>query len=70
MCFLGFNHARPIFALLGQVAYKYLLKSRPELEYTKYILFGLFFLLVRFSSLIAFFLWLNRKMPTTAVQWG
>jgi hypothetical protein len=35
MCFLGFDHARcqPCFAV-GQVAYKYLLKSTPELEST------------------------------------
>jgi hypothetical protein len=34
----------PTFASVGQVAYKYLLKSTPELESTpKHTIFGLFY---------------------------
>jgi hypothetical protein len=49
MCFRFFNHAGANLCFaVGQVAYKYLLKSTPELESTpKHTIFGLF-LLVRF----------------------
>jgi hypothetical protein len=45
----------PTFAAVGQVAYKYLLKSTPELESTpKHTIFGLFFIGAFLVALIAF----------------
>lgn len=72
--FLGFlitQGANFCFAI-GQVAYKYLLKSTPELENTpKYTIFGLFFMGAFIVSLIAFFIFgSTEKLPTTPVQWG
>lgn len=72
--FLGFliaQGANLCFAV-GQVAYKYLLKSTPELESTpKHTIFGLFFIGAFLVALIAFFiLGSTEKMPTTSVQWG
>lgn len=72
--FLGFlitQGANLCFAV-GQVAYKYLLKSRPELEsIPKHAIFGLFFIGAFIVSLIAFsILGSTEKMPTTPVQWG
>lgn len=72
--FLGFliiQGANFCFAV-GQVAYKYLLKSAPELESTpKHAVFGLFFIGAFIVSLIAFFIFgSTEKMPTTPVQWG
>jgi drug/metabolite transporter (DMT)-like permease len=60
--FLGFliTQANLCFAV-GQVAYKYLLKSTPELESTPKYTFG-FFLLVRvLVALIAFFILAQQK---------
>ncbi|MFT4646068.1 MAG: carboxylate/amino acid/amine transporter [Planctomycetota bacterium] len=72
--FLGFlitQGANLCFAL-GQVAYKYLLKSTPELENKpKHTIFGLFFIGAFLVALIAFFIFgSTEKMPTTSVQWG
>ena len=72
--FLGFlivQGANLCFAL-GQVAYKYLLGSTPELESTpKHTIFGLFFLGAFLVALLAFvFFGSTEKMPTTTVQWG
>lgn len=72
--FLGFlitQGANLCFAI-GQVAYKYLLKSTPELESTpKHTIFGLFFIGAFLVALIAFFLFGSiEKMPTTSIQWG
>ncbi len=57
---------------VGQVAYKYLLKSTPELENTpKHTIFGLFFIGAFLVALIAFFIFgSTEKLPTTSVQWG
>ncbi|WP_166383001.1 EamA family transporter [Polaribacter sp. 11A2H] len=72
--FLGFmitQGANLCFAV-GQVAYKYLLKSAPELENTpKHTIFGLFFIGAFLVALIAFFIFgSTEKLPTTSVQWG
>jgi hypothetical protein len=71
MCFrfLITQGANLCFAV-GQVAYKYLLKSTPELESTpKHTILDCF-LLVRFSSTNCFsILGSTEKMPTTSVQW-
>mgnify|MGYP005988944745 CR=1 FL=1 len=69
--FLITQGANLCFAV-GQVAYKYLLKSTPELERTpKHTIFGLFFIGAFIVSLIAFFVFgSTEKMPTTPVQWG
>mgnify|MGYP006088103637 FL=1 len=72
--FLGFlitQGANLCFAV-GQVAYKYIIKSTPELESTpKHTIFGLFFIGAFLVALIAFsILGSTEKMPTTSVQWG
>jgi carboxylate/amino acid/amine transporter len=72
--FLGFlitQGANLCFAL-GQVAYKYLLKSTPELENKpKHTIFGLFFIGACLVAVIAFFIFgSTEKMPITSVQWG
>jgi len=72
--FLGFlitQGANLCFAV-GQVAYKYLLKSTPELEsIPKHSIFGLFFVGAFLVALIAFFIFgSTEKLPTTSVQWG
>jgi carboxylate/amino acid/amine transporter len=72
--FLGFlitQGANLCFAV-GQVAYKYLLKTTPELQSTpKHTIFGLFFIGAFLVALIAFYiLGSTEKMPTTSVQWG
>ena len=72
--FLGFlitQGANLCFAL-GQVAYKHLLNSTPELQNTpKHTIFGLFFIGAFLVALIAFFIFgSTEKMPTTSVQWG
>ena len=72
--FLGFmitQGANLCFAV-GQVAYKHLLKSAPELENTpKHTIFGLFFIGAFLVALIAFFIFgSTEKLPTTSVQWG
>ena len=72
--FLGFmitQGANLCFAV-GQVAYKHLLKSTPELESTpKHTIFGLFFIGAFIVALIAFFIFgSTEKLPTTFVQWG
>ena len=69
--FLITQGANLCFAV-GQVAYKYLLKSTPELErIPKYTLFGLFFIGAFLVALIAFFIFgSTEKLPTTLVQWG
>ena len=72
--FLGFwitQGANLSFAV-GQVAYKYLLKSTPELDSVpKHTIFGLFFIGAFLVTLIAFFIFgSTSKMPTTSVQWG
>ena len=69
--FLITQGANLCFAV-GQVAYKYLLKSTPELERTpKHTIFGLFFLGAFLVALIAFFIFgSTEKLPTTSVQWG
>ena len=69
--FLITQGANLCFAV-GQVAYKYVLKSTPELERTpKHTIFGLFFIGAFIVSLIAFFVFgSTEKMPTTPVQWG
>jgi len=72
--FLGFlivQGANLCFAV-GQVAYKYLLESTPELETTPmHTIFGLFFIGAFLVALIAFsILGSTEKMPSTLVQWG
>jgi carboxylate/amino acid/amine transporter len=69
--FLITQGANLCFAV-GQVAYKYVLKTTPELENTpKHTIFGLFFIGAFIVSLIAFFVFgSTEKMPTTPVQWG
>lgn len=69
--FLITQGANLCFAV-GQVAYKHLLKSTPELQSTpKHSIFGLFFIGAFIVSLIAFFVFgSTEKMPTTPVQWG
>ena len=72
--FLGFlisQGANLCFAV-GQVAYKYLLKSTPELESTPmHTIFGLFFIGAFLVALIAFsILGSPEKLPTTSLQWG
>ncbi|OAD44974.1 EamA family transporter [Polaribacter atrinae] len=72
--FLGFiiiQGANLCFAV-GQIAYKYVLKSTPELKNTpKHTIFGLFFIGAFLVALIAFFIFgSTEKLPTTSVQWG
>jgi carboxylate/amino acid/amine transporter len=71
--FLGFliTQGANICFAVGQVAYKHLLKSSPELENTpKHSIFGLFFIGAFLVALIAFFIFgSTEKMPTTSVQW-
>lgn len=72
--FLGFlitQGANLCFAF-GQVAYKYLLKSEPELESRPMqTIFGLFFVGAFLVALIGFFVFgSTENMPTTLVQWG
>ena len=57
---------------VGQVTYKYLLKSKPELDHIpKHTIFGLFFIGAFLVALIAFFIFgSTEKLPTTSVQWG
>jgi len=57
---------------IGQVGYKYLLKSTPELEkQPKHSIFGLFFIGAFLVAFIAFLvLGSTDKMPTTSIQWG
>ncbi|WP_179375716.1 EamA family transporter [Winogradskyella wichelsiae] len=69
--FLITQGANLCFAI-GQVAYKSVLKSTPELQNTpKYTIFGLFFIGAFLVALIAFFiLGSTQKLPTTALQWA
>lgn len=72
--FLGFmitQGANLCFAI-GQVSYKYLLKSTPELKgRPKHTVFGLFFIGAFLVAFIAFLiLGSTNKMPTTSIQWG
>ncbi|QXP59707.1 EamA family transporter [Olleya sp. HaHaR_3_96] len=69
--FLITQGANLCFAV-GQVAYKYVLKSTPELKNTpKHTIFGLFFIGAFIVSLIAFFIFgSTEKMPTTTIQWS
>lgn len=71
--FLGFliTQGANICFAVGQVAYKHLLKSSPELEKTpKHTIFGLFFIGAFLVALIAFFIFgSTEKLPTTSVQW-
>ncbi|MCL4170075.1 UNVERIFIED_CONTAM: hypothetical protein GTU68_063720, partial [Idotea baltica] len=72
--FLGFlitQGANLCFAI-GQVTYKYLLKSTPEIKSTpEHTIFGLFFIGAFLVALIAFIIFgSTEKMPTTSVQWG
>ncbi|WP_341222041.1 EamA family transporter [Polaribacter atrinae] len=72
--FLGFiiiQGANLCFAV-GQIAYKYVLKSTPELKNTpKHTIFGLFFIGAFLVALIAFFIFgSTEKLQTTSVQWG
>ena len=69
--FLITQGANVCFAI-GQVGYKYLLKSTPELESTpKHTIFGWFFLGAFLVALIAFFIFgSTEKLPTTSIQWG
>lgn len=72
--FLGFmitQGANLCFAI-GQVAYKYLLKSTPELEARpKHTIFGLFFIGAFLVAIIAYYIFgSTEKLPTTCVQWG
>ena len=55
---------------IGQVAYKQLLKSTPELENTpRHSIFGLFFIGAFLVALIAFFiLGSTNKMPSTSIH--
>lgn len=72
--FLGFLiiQCSNICFAIGQVAYKYLLKSTPELQTKpKHTIFGLFFIGAFLVALIAFFIFGSiEKIPTTSVQWG
>ncbi len=72
--FLGFliTQAANFCFAVGQIAYKYLLKTKPELESTpKHTIFGLFFIGAFLVALIAFFIFgTTEKLPTTPVQWG
>jgi drug/metabolite transporter (DMT)-like permease len=71
MCFFLITHGANLCFAVGQVAYKYLLKSTPELESTpKHTFFGLFFIGAFLVALIAFHFGSTEKMPTTSVQWG
>ena len=69
--FLITQGANLCFAV-GQVAYKYLLKSTTELEsIPKHTIFGLFFIGAFLVALIAFFIFgSTEKLPITSVQWG
>ncbi|MBL7561098.1 EamA family transporter [Olleya sp. YSTF-M6] len=72
--FLGFlitQGANLCFAI-GQVTYKYLLKSTPELQTKpKHTIFGLFFIGAFLVAFIAFFIFGSaQKLPTTALQWA
>lgn len=72
--FLGFlitQGANLCFAI-GQVTYKYLLKSTPELQTKpKHTIFGLFFIGAFLVAFIAFFIFgSTQKLPTTALQWA
>lgn len=72
--FLGFlitQGANLCFAI-GQVTYKYLLKSTPELQTKpKHTIFGLFFIGAFLVAFIAFFIFGSaQKLPTTAFQWA
>lgn len=72
--FLGFlmiQGSNLCFAI-GQVAYKHVLKTSPELEKApKHTIFGLFFIGAFLVALIAYFIFgTTEKMPTTTVQWG
>lgn len=69
--FLITQGANLCFAV-GQVAYKYVLRSTPQLKNTpKHTIFGLFFIGAFIVSLIAFFIFgSTEKMPTTPIQWG
>lgn len=72
--FLGFmitQGANLCFAI-GQVSYKHLLKSTPELkDRPKHTVFGLFFIGAFLVAFIAFLiLGSTNKMPTTSIQWG
>ena len=57
---------------VGQVAYKYLLESTPNLANTpKYTIFGLFFIGAFLVAFITFFIFgSSEKLPSTSVQWG
>ena len=57
---------------IGQVAYKHVIKTSPELEKApKHTIFGLFFIGAFLVALIAYFIFgTTEKMPTTTVQWG
>ena len=72
--FLGFliTQAANLCFAVGQVAYKYLLKSNSELDkVSKHTIFGLFFLGAFIVSLAAFLIFGSiEKLPTTPVQWG
>ena len=72
--FLGFmiTQGANICFAIGQVGYKHLLKSTPELENTpRHSIFGLFFIGAFLVALIAFqILGSTNKMPTTSLQWG
>lgn len=72
--FLGFlmvQGANLCFAI-GQVAYKYVLSTTPELKSVpKHTIFGLFFIGAFIVSLLAFLIFgTTDKLPTTSVQWG
>ena len=72
--FLGFmitQGANLCFAV-GQVAYKYLLKSTPALKSTPmHTIFGLFFIGALLVTLLAFSLFgSTEKLPSTSVQWA
>ncbi|AUC77323.1 EamA family transporter [Olleya sp. Bg11-27] len=69
--FLITQGANLCFAV-GQVAYKYVLRSTPQLKNTpKHTIFGLFFIGAFIVSLIAFFIFgSTEKMPTTPIQWS
>ncbi|MBU2997921.1 EamA family transporter [Cellulophaga baltica] len=72
--FLGFmiTQGANICFAIGQVAYKYLLQSTPEIQKKpKHTIFGLFFIGAFIVALIAFLiLGYTEKLPTTSVQWG
>lgn len=72
--FLGFlivQGANLCFAI-GQIGYKHLLATTPELhKMPKHSLFGLFFIGAFIVTFIAFlFLGSTEKIPTTPTQWG